>query len=74
MQEFGLEIPASVQVQVWDSNADLRYLVLPERPKGTEGMTEETLAALVTRNAMIGTDKILPPKLPLELAAKEVAQ
>lgn len=69
LQEFGLEIPASVQVQVWDSNADLRYLVLPERPQGTEDMTEEALAALVTRNAMIGTAKVLSPTPPLELAA-----
>ncbi|MEM9485314.1 MAG: nitrile hydratase subunit alpha [Cyanobacteria bacterium P01_F01_bin.116] len=58
LQEFGLEIPEDVEVRVWDSNADLRYLVLPERPAGTEGWSEESLAALVTRNAMIGTAKV----------------
>lgn len=61
LQEFGLDIPEHVEVRVWDSNADLRYLVLPERPTGTEGMSEEELAALVTRNAMIGTEKVQPP-------------
>jgi len=55
LSEFGLELDDSVEVRVWDSNAELRYLVLPERPAGTEGMTEEELAALVTRDAMIGT-------------------
>lgn len=69
LQEFGLEIPESVEMRVWDSNADLRYLVLPERPQGTENMTEDALAALVTRNAMIGTAKVLLPTQPLELAA-----
>jgi nitrile hydratase subunit alpha len=54
LQEFDLELPAEVEVRVWDSTAELRYLVLPERPAGTEGMTEEALAALVTRDAMIG--------------------
>ncbi|MDX2212401.1 MAG: nitrile hydratase subunit alpha [Oculatellaceae cyanobacterium bins.114] len=69
LREFGLDIPEQVEVRVWDSNADLRYLVLPERPHGTEGMTEEALAALVTRNAMIGTAKVLPPDSLTELAA-----
>jgi len=46
---------------VWDSTAELRYLVLPERPKGTQGMTEEQLADLVTRDAMIGVAKVQPP-------------
>lgn len=58
LQEFGLDIPEQVEVRVWDSNADLRYLVLPERPAGTENLSEEDLAALVTRNAMIGTAKV----------------
>jgi nitrile hydratase subunit alpha len=71
LQEFGLEIPDSVRV--WDSNADLRYLVLPERPQGTENMTEEALAALVTRNAMIGTARVLLPNAPVELVAEEIA-
>src|SRR5881396_1340429 len=54
LREFGLELPKHVEVRVWDSTAELRYLVLPERPAGTEGMSEEQLAALVTRNAMNG--------------------
>lgn len=69
LQEFGLEILEQIEVRVWDSNADLRYLVLPERPQGTANMTEEALAALVTRNAMIGTAKVLPPSSSIELAA-----
>jgi len=69
LKEFGLDIPDDVEVRVWDSNADLRYLVLPERPKGTEGMSEEALTALVTRNAMIGTAKVQPPVLPNTIAA-----
>ena len=69
LQEFGLEIPEHVEVRVWDSNADLRYLVLPERPTGTEGWSETDLAALVTRNTMIGTAKVQPPNQPTSLAA-----
>ena len=69
LKEFGLEIPDEVEIRVWDSNADLRYLVLPERPKGTEGMSEEALAGLVTRNAMIGTAKVRPPEPPSTLVA-----
>lgn len=66
LKEFGLEIPEQVEVRVWDSNADLRYLVLPERPVGTENLSEQDLAALVTRNAMIGTAKVfyLPAESP----------
>ncbi|MEM9945796.1 MAG: nitrile hydratase subunit alpha [Cyanobacteria bacterium P01_D01_bin.36] len=60
LKEFGLEIPKETEVRVWDSNADIRYLVLPERPDGTENLSEQELAALVTRNAMIGTAKITP--------------
>jgi nitrile hydratase len=55
LREFGLELPDDVEVRVWDSSADLRYLVLPARPAGTEGWSEERLAALVTRDCMIGT-------------------
>ncbi|MUL39267.1 nitrile hydratase subunit alpha [Gloeocapsopsis dulcis] len=66
LQEFGLEIPEQVEVRVWDSNADLRYLVLPERPPGTEKMTEDKLAGLVTRNAMIGTAKVQSPAAPID--------
>jgi len=61
LSEFGLEIPEDVEVRVWDSTAEIRYLVLPERPAGTEGMSEEALAALVTRDSMIGTGKAIAP-------------
>jgi len=64
LQEFGVELPDDVEVHVWDSTAELRYLVLPERPPGTEGMSEEELAALVTRDAMIGTAKVQAPERP----------
>ncbi len=52
LREFGLEVPDDVEVRVWDSTAELRYLVLPERPAGTDGWTEEALAAIVTRDSM----------------------
>ncbi|GGG06568.1 nitrile hydratase subunit alpha [Paenibacillus abyssi] len=55
LKEFGLELNESVEIRVWDSNAEIRYLVLPERPEGTERMSEEELAALVSRDAMVGT-------------------
>ncbi len=55
LREFGVSLPEDVQVRVWDSNAELRYLVLPMRPEGTEAMSEDQLAALVTRDSMIGT-------------------
>jgi nitrile hydratase subunit alpha len=58
LREFGLELPDEVEVRVWDSTAELRYLVLPERPPGTEQMTEEQLAALVTRDSMVGVAKV----------------
>jgi nitrile hydratase subunit alpha len=54
LAEFGLHVPEEVEVRVWDSNNELRYFVLPERPKGTEGWTEERLASIVTRDSMIG--------------------
>lgn len=54
LKDFGVELPGDVEVRVWDSTAELRYLVLPLRPAGTEGMTEAQLAALVTRDHMIG--------------------
>jgi len=60
LRELGLELAADVEVRVWDSTADLRYLVLPERPPGTEALTEDALADLVTRDAMIGVAKVLP--------------
>ena len=55
LTEFGLDIADDREVRVYDSNAEIRYMVLPERPAGTEGYSEEQLAALVTRNSMIGT-------------------
>ena len=61
LREFGLELAPEVEVRVWDSTAELRYIVLPERPEGTGGMGEEELAELVTRNAMIGTEKAASP-------------
>jgi nitrile hydratase len=61
LREFGLEIPGTTQVRVWDSNAELRYLVLPMRPAGTESFSEVELAELVTRDAMIGTGLALSP-------------
>ncbi len=61
LREFDLELPDSVEIRVWDSNSDLRYMVLPERPAGTEDHTEEQLVALVTRDSMIGVAKIEAP-------------
>ncbi len=61
LREFGLELPDDVEVHVWDSTAELRYLVLPERPSGSENLTEEELAALVTRDAMVGVAKVAMP-------------
>jgi nitrile hydratase subunit alpha len=58
LREFGVEISEDVEVRVWDSTAELRYLVLPERPAGTEALTEDSLAALVTRDSMIGVAKV----------------
>jgi nitrile hydratase subunit alpha len=62
LREFGLELAEDVEVRVWDSTAELRYLVLPQRPAGTERLTEEELAALVTRDAMVGVAKVVPPR------------
>jgi len=61
LREFGLELAENVEVRVWDSTAELRYLVLPERPAGTERLSEEELAALVTRDAMVGVAKVVLP-------------
>jgi nitrile hydratase len=61
LREFGLEIPEGVEIRVWDSTSEMRYVVLPERPLGTEHMSEEELSALVTRDAMIGTAKATLP-------------
>jgi len=60
LADFGVALPATTRIRVWDSTAELRYLVLPMRPEGTEGWSEERLAALVTRDSMIGTGLALP--------------
>jgi nitrile hydratase subunit alpha len=65
LTEFGVQLRPEVQVEVWDSTADCRYIVLPERPPGTDDLTEEQLATLVTRNCLIGTDL---PRRPASLA------
>jgi len=62
LEEFGLELANDVEVRVWDSTAEIRYLVLPERPAGTERMSEEELAALVTRDSMVGVAKVKAPQ------------
>jgi len=62
LHEFGLELPQSAEVRVWDSSAEMRYMVLPERPPGTAAMSEAELAALVTRDALIGVAKIAGPR------------
>jgi nitrile hydratase len=61
LRELGLELADDVRVRVWDSTADLRYLVLPERPAGTENLSENELAALVTRDSIVGVAKVNPP-------------
>ena len=61
LAEFGLNLPASTGIRVWDSTAEIRYLVLPMRPAGTEGMDEDALGKLVTRDSMIGTGLPLAP-------------
>ena len=67
LKEFGVQVADDVEVRVWDSTAEVRYLVLPQRPAGTEGWDEQMLARLVTRNAMIGTERDLAGRI------KEVA-
>jgi nitrile hydratase len=61
LREFGLELPDDVEVRVWDSTAEVRYLVLPERPQGAESLSEDALAALVTRDSMVGVAKAIAP-------------
>ena len=63
LREFGTEIAEHTEVRVWDSNAEIRYMVLPERPAGTEGLDEAALAELVTRDSMIGVSKVAPPRI-----------
>ena len=62
LKEFGLKLADDVEVRVWDSTAELRYMVLPERPPGTEKMNADELAALVTRDSIIDVTHIDPPK------------
>ena len=62
LAEFGLELPADKKIRVWDSTAELRYIVIPERPAGTEGLDEAALADLVSRDAMIGTSVAMRPE------------
>ena len=64
LREFGVEVGDDVEVRVWDSTAEVRYLVLPQRPEGTESMNKESLAALVTRDAMIGVGLVHSPEAP----------
>ena len=61
LKDFGLELAPEVEVRVWDSSAEIRYLVIPERPKGTERMSDDELAAIVTRDSMVGVAKIAAP-------------
>lgn len=64
LAEFGLALPDDVEIRVWDSTAEIRYLVLPERPPGTEALNEEALAELVTRDSMIGVARVSPTRAP----------
>jgi nitrile hydratase len=61
LKEFGLALDDAVEIHVWDANSEIRYMVLPERPEGTEHLTEEELAALVTRDAMVGVAAVINP-------------
>lgn len=62
LEEFGLTLPKDKKIRVWDSTAELRYLVVPQRPAGTEGWSEDDLAGLVTRDSMIGTGVAREPE------------
>ena len=65
LKEMGCDLPADIEIRVWDSNSEIRYLVLPKQPPGTDGWSEEQLAALVTRDSMVGAGF---PKSPAELS------
>ncbi|HYZ73377.1 MAG TPA: nitrile hydratase subunit alpha [Chthoniobacterales bacterium] len=67
LREFGLELSEDVEIRVWDSTAEVRYLVLPERPAGSEKLSEEELAALLTRDAMVGVAKVELPQVEASL-------
>lgn len=62
LKQFGTDLPEEVEVRVWDSTSEMRYLVLPQRPEGTDGLSEDALADLVTRNSMIGVEKARTPE------------
>ena len=62
LKEFGTELPEGTEIRVWDSTSEMRYLVLPQRPEGTEGWSDEALAELVTRNSMIGVERARIPE------------
>lgn len=64
LEEFGVTLPAKTEIRVWDSTAEVRYLVIPRRPEGSEGLDEEALADLVTRDSMIGAGLALSPAAP----------
>ncbi|NQV45454.1 MAG: nitrile hydratase subunit alpha [Rhodospirillales bacterium] len=64
LKEFGLELADDVEVRVWDSTSEMRYLVVPKRPEGTDGMTADQLAGLVSRNSMVGTEQATLPAAP----------
>jgi len=68
LAEFGVTLPATTDVRIWDSTAETRFLVVPMRPAGTEGWSEEALAALVTRDSMVGTGLPKPPEDESEAA------
>ena len=61
LADFGVTLPKATSIRIWDSTAEVRYLVIPERPDGTEHLNEDELAALVTRDSMIGTGLALAP-------------
>lgn len=62
LEEFGTHLPSSMEIRVWDSNSEIRYMILPRRPEGTDGMDEAALAALVTRDSMIGVTEAFTPE------------
>lgn len=73
LSEFGLHLDENTEAKVWDSSSEIRYMVLPRRPTGTDGMSEEELADVVSRDAMIGVARVTPPNAD-EGTAGEVAQ
>jgi len=68
LREFGVDVPETREVRVWDSSAEMRYMVLPQRPAGTEGWSEDALVPLVTRDALIGVAEVRAPGAPTPAA------